>query len=165
MVCSSCPAFYWFIGERCMTKEERMAMNIASQKQYATLGRKYNESLKKEISFVQHNVADISYNYIKTSFEKSGSEVNKRLSSLQDIKKNKQGCIVRSRNNSTKSSGVKEDGISANENIGNDVIMEVFKESEVIDWSEGLFNKAISIYFHLYLFVGVAAFSNFFPWT
>lgn len=162
MVCSSCPAFYWYIGERCMTKEERMAMKIASQKHYATGNKKYIESPKKEIHFVQQNVTEISHNYNSTSFERSNSEINKNLSSFKYIKGDKHGNILRSRNNSIKS--VKDDTLPK-EIVGNDVIMEVFKESEVIDWSEGLFNKAISIYFHLYLFVGAAAFSNFFPWT
>ena len=37
---------------------------------------------------------------------------------------------------------------------------------DIIDWDKTNFaSKAIFIYFHLYFFVGTAAFSNFLPWT
>ncbi|ELT98164.1 hypothetical protein CAPTEDRAFT_226128 [Capitella teleta] len=34
-----------------------------------------------------------------------------------------------------------------------------------VDWDSHWLNNVIFVYFHLYFFVGVAAFSNFLPWT
>lgn len=37
---------------------------------------------------------------------------------------------------------------------------------DIIDWDKtNVASKAMFIYFHLYFFVGVAAFANFLPWT
>ena len=37
---------------------------------------------------------------------------------------------------------------------------------DAMDWdSRGIRNKLLFAYFHLYFFVGVAAFANFLPWT
>lgn len=37
---------------------------------------------------------------------------------------------------------------------------------DLLDWdNSSLFKQAILVYFHLYMFVGIAAFSNSLPWT
>lgn len=50
-------------------------------------------------------------------------------------------------------------------NIDYKLLEEILADGDVLDWNNGCFNKLVSVYFHLYLFVGVALFSNFFPWT
>ena len=45
------------------------------------------------------------------------------------------------------------------------LLEEIMRESEVLDWRGAWYNRIISVYFHLYLFIGVALFCNFFPWT
>ncbi len=49
---------------------------------------------------------------------------------------------------------------------GDKVRVQTSITDDVMDWeSKGFTSKMLFAYFHLYFFVGIAAFSNFLPWT
>jgi len=54
-----------------------------------------------------------------------------------------------------------QNGDAHPDNIGEPEI-----HDEILDWdSKSNINKVVFVYFHLYFFVGIGAFSNFLPWT
>ncbi|ESN97415.1 hypothetical protein HELRODRAFT_85515, partial [Helobdella robusta] len=133
LICSSCPVVYWFLAQKSITQEEKIAIAM------------WKENINDD-QFKNSSVFDVCGKDIcKSTVENNHSRYRSTTTIIKKVKVNKQK--LNSLHERTK------------------VITDTLTESELINWNESLFNKFFSAYTHIYLFVGVAAFCNFFPWT